>query len=447
MLSTQHALCLWLYCIKYNLGQPKDEDVAAVVYPDAIRAYTKVRGYSHFEVGDDEEDRSYMKFPCSMKADQEEVSSLLNKFGHLAHKEQVCAIDNLTGEQGVELCIQKNSTLDDVTLWGIVCHLRQDTVFDDFIREVIDCSRMKEDIYVVEGKTLNGKELRGLIHSIEMHGIYALAKRLYLKTNMTINNTWLKTYIERSLKNSYNEELADKTFSYMKIDEDINDYISNHDWSHIGEGLPIKYRGLSGYDMYMSLYDDVITSMRRRIKRTQTGDKVDEIYELQSLASLVDENTFYDLKTGIMHISFGLLESSKVLKLMLRLMLKKDFIVMGIYYPEGVYTDEDVESLAKGNPNKSWSYSLIKKQDVLNKPLSSTSKLGTYCHSFKKWYNIKGNTILLSRLLDSDDMQRDLDMLIFNSNIDSGRLDSSMLGFGVSEENEKLVVTLYDIKW
>ena len=444
MLSTQHALCLWLYCIKYNLDQPKDADVAAVVYPDAIRAYTKVRGYSHFEVGDDG-DRSYMKFPCSMKADQEEVSSLLNKFGHLAHKEQVCAIDNLTGEQGIELCIQKNSTLDDTVLCGIVWHLCQDTIFDDFIREVIDCSKMKEDIYVIEGKTLNGKELRGLIHSIEMHGIYALAKRLYLKTNMTINNAWLKTYIERSLKNSYNEELADKTFSYMKIDKDINDYISNHDWSHIGEGLPIKYKGLSGYDMYTSLYNRVIVSMREHIRKGKsTGNGIAEINELQSLA---DENTLYDPKTGIMHISFGLLESSKVLKLMLRLMVKNDFIVMGIYYPEGVYTDEDVEYLAKGNPNKSWSYSLIKKRDVLNKPLASMSKLDTYCCSFKKKYNIEGNTILLSRLLDSDDMQRDLDMLIFNSNIDSGELGSSILGFGVSEEDEKLVVTLYDIKW
>lgn len=444
MLSIQHVLCLWLYCTECDLGEPRDEAVAAVVYPDAIRAYTKVRGYSHFEVGDDG-DRSYMKFPCSMKADQEEVSSLLNKFGHLAHKDKVCAIDNLTGEQGVELCIQKNSTLDDVMLGGIVWHLRQDTVFDDFIREVIDCSKMKKDVYTVNGKILNGKELRGLIHLIEMHGIYALAKRLYLETNMTVNNTWLKIHIERSLKNSYNEELADKTFSFMKIDDDIDRYITNHDWSHIGEGLPIKYRGLSGYDMYMSLYDMVITSMRRRIKRRIPIDGgVDEIYELQSLA---DENTFYDLKTGIMHISFGLLESSKVLKLMLRLMVKHDAIVMGIYFSEGVYTDEDVKSLAEGNPNKSWSYSLIKKQDVLNKPLSSESKLGIYCYEFKKKYNIEGNTILLSRLLESDDMQRDLDMLIFNSNIDSGKLDFSILGFGVSEENEKLIVTLYDIDW
>lgn len=261
---------------------------------------------------------------------------------------------------------------------------------------------------------------------------------------MTVNNTWLKIYIERSLKNSYNEELADKTFSFMKID-DIDRYITNHDWSHIGEGLPIKYKGLSGYDMYTSLYDRVITSMKERIKRRiPINGVVDEIYELQSLA---DENTLYDPKTGIMHISFGLLESSKVLKLMLRLMVKNNFIVMGIYYPEGVYTDEDVEYLAKGNPNKSWSYSLIKKQDVSNKPLSSESKLGIYCYQFKKKYNIEGNTILLNRLLESDDMQRDLDMLIFNSYIDSGRLDFSMLGFGVSEENEKLIVTLYDIDW
>lgn len=443
MLSIQHALCLWLYCTECSLGEPKDEAVAAVVYPDAIRAYTKVRGYSHFEIGDNGVDRSYMKFPHSMKADKEEVTSLLDKFGYLAHKDKVCAIDNLTGEQGIELCIQKNSTLDDTMLCGIVWHLRQDTVFDDFIREVIDCSRMKEDIYVVGGKTLNGNELRGLIHSIEMHGIYALAKRLYLKTNKTANNTWLKIHIERSLKNSYNEELADKTFSFMKIDDDIDRYITNHDWSHIGEGLPIKYRGLSGYDMYMSLYDRVIESMRRRIRRRiPTEDGVDEIRELQELG---DENTLYDPKTGILFISFGLLESSKVLKLMLRLMIKYDAIVIGIVSLDDIYTNEDVESLVKGNPNKSWSYSLIKKQDVPNKPLSPSSKLGIYCLPFKKKYNIENNTVSLSRLLDNDDMQRDLDILIFKSRIDSSKLDSSMLGFGVSEENEKLIVTLYDI--
>ena len=47
MLSIQHIMAS-LYCHSGNLDYIK-ENAAAIIFPDAIRAYSKIRAYSHFE--------------------------------------------------------------------------------------------------------------------------------------------------------------------------------------------------------------------------------------------------------------------------------------------------------------------------------------------------------------------------------------------------------------
>ena len=127
-------------------------------------------------------------------------------------------------------------------------------MFDNFIRTEIDCSKKYDDIFVFNNKTMNGKELRTLIADIEQQGIYIMAYRLYKKWDMTVNQAWFERNIRPILEEEYCSDLADKTFSYMKIREDVDELISRHDWSKLNSGaLP-----LSKYD---KLYDDVQQSM------------------------------------------------------------------------------------------------------------------------------------------------------------------------------------------
>lgn len=246
MLSVQHVMCLY----EKNM-QSSNRLVAATVYPDAVRAYTGARQYSHFERAYDNSDVSYMRFSSDMAITQDEMKVKLLTKCHLVNNIKACAIGEDTD---IDAFYKHNARLEYVMKAGIGYHLQQDIVFDNFIRTEIDCSKKYDDIFVFNNKTMNGKELRTLIADIEQHGIYIMAYRLYKKWDMTVNQAWLERNIRPILENEYCSDLADKTFSYMKIREDVDELISRHDWSKLNSGVLL----LSKYD---KLYDDVQKSM------------------------------------------------------------------------------------------------------------------------------------------------------------------------------------------
>lgn len=152
MLSIQHILSA-LYA--YNTTYINDK-AAAIVYPDAIRAYTGSRKYSHFEHAYGNVNY-YMKFPSSMYTMREEIEDQIQKVeeelnqqisGNLSQMIQNCAIGEPTSL--IAFC-DANHGLPKKMYDGIWIHLKQDVLFDHFIREEIDCSRKYEDIYVFHG--------------------------------------------------------------------------------------------------------------------------------------------------------------------------------------------------------------------------------------------------------------------------------------------------------
>ena len=246
MLSIQHIMCLY----EKNV-QASNRLVAATVYPDAIRAYTGARQYSHFERTYDDSDVSYMRFSSDMTLTQDEIKARLLTKCHLAKNLKACAIGEDTD---IEVFYKHNARLEYVMKAGIGYHLQQDVVFDEFIRTEIDCSKKYDDIFVFNNKTMNGKELRALITDIEQQGIYVMAYRLYKRYGVTVSQDWLALNIMPVLAEEYCRDLADKTFSYMKIRDDINELILKHDWSKLNSGvLPLS--------KYEELYDTVQKNM------------------------------------------------------------------------------------------------------------------------------------------------------------------------------------------
>ena len=63
MLLLQHVLC----AIYKNTNLENKDYLAAIMFPDAIRFYTKQREYSHFEENYNNTDVSYMYYPNTMK--------------------------------------------------------------------------------------------------------------------------------------------------------------------------------------------------------------------------------------------------------------------------------------------------------------------------------------------------------------------------------------------
>lgn len=246
MLSMQHVMCLY-----EKNGHPSNRLVAATVYPDAIRAYTGPRQYSHFEKSYDGSDSSYMTFLSDMKAEKDVVTEQLAKTKHLVSDVKPCVIGE---ETDIQAFYNHNKGLESEMKKGIGYHLQQDMTFDTFIRDEIDCSKKYDDVFEFQGDTFDGKGVRGLIGDIEQHGIYVMAHRLYEKQGITANQAWFEENVKPALDDQYCADLSGKTFSFMKISPAVNQLITEHDWSKLNDG-PVALQD------YNVLYDTVQKNM------------------------------------------------------------------------------------------------------------------------------------------------------------------------------------------
>lgn len=229
MLSIQHILCG--VASKDRIDR---EYIGACIYPDAIRAYTGRREYSHFEAASEGNSIAGFAFPDDMKADRETVQKQLNETGHMDIDHiRTAAIGEETVMDAYEY---ENKHLKPEMFYAIRDHLCEDRLFDSFIRNEIDCSGKYEDQYIFDGQELNGKDARALIGKIEQYGIYILAEKIYDTKGITTDESWLKETVKPALDEVYNPELSDKTFSFMKLDPQIQEWITNHDFSHTEEG-------------------------------------------------------------------------------------------------------------------------------------------------------------------------------------------------------------------
>ena len=246
MLSIQHAMCL----INHN-PNADSKLIASTLYPDAVRAYSGPRQYSHFEKSEDGSFSYYMTFPNDMHVGKDVIQERISEVEPDISLVRPCAIGEDTD---IQAFYDHNKRLDKDVKHGIDYHLHQDMIFDKFVRDEIDCSDKYNDKFVFRGQQLDGKDLRCLIGDIEQHGIYIMAHKLYEEKGITANQDWLLNNIKPALDKEYSSDLADKTYSFMNINPMINELISNHDWSRIADSpLPLS--------VYEKLYDDVEASM------------------------------------------------------------------------------------------------------------------------------------------------------------------------------------------
>ena len=255
MLSIQHLLCARLQNTNYTNLETNSEYMAALIFPDAIRKYSGARQYTHFEKSSDgTNDSSYWEFPSVMKQfTKEDIQREIAIFGHLSESVKPAAIGEYSD---MRMFYEHNSHLPSVIFRGIEDHLKQDIEFDNFIRNVIDCSGKYENHYCFNGQEMDGKEVRKLIGEIEQHEIYILAFEIHEKFGEVVNQEWFETKIKPILYEQYPEDLAETTYAYMKIDPKINELITNKDWSMLNDG-PVPYKN------YIKNYEEVITSMNQ----------------------------------------------------------------------------------------------------------------------------------------------------------------------------------------
>ncbi len=237
MITLQHALC---NLIKNNGDiEAFEKELPYLLLPDSIRAYTGARPYTHFETNPTNDDVSWYVFPSDLKSLTKEKAQSQEK--HLAEIKDKSVLGE---ETRIDKFIETNNNLPPTEYEGILTHLIQDYLFDDFIRETIDCTNKYEPdaSFVFQGKNYNGQEIRKAIQSFEEYGFYILASYCYNLYGITTDQKWFDEHVSKVLQKEYPEDLAANTYKYMKIPEEMNEKIKNHDFSNIKYDLnDIKY--------------------------------------------------------------------------------------------------------------------------------------------------------------------------------------------------------------
>lgn len=223
MLTLQHSLVTFL-----ALDGDIDRFRFIVAYdllPDAIRRYTGARQTSHFEINSTGTDVSFMKFPLDLKNLTKETSEKIE--GHLAGDIKPCCIGETTQ---LHVFDQWNKHLPIQYYCGIRMHLIQDYFYDEFIRNIIDCSNKYNDKFIYNGKSVDGTTVRKYVADIEEDGFCILAKEIYDKYGVVTDQAWFDRNVRDIIKTVYSDDLATGTYNYMKIKPEINRAIQTQDW-------------------------------------------------------------------------------------------------------------------------------------------------------------------------------------------------------------------------
>lgn len=249
MITLQHSL-ISLLALDGNIKE-FEKQIPYILFPDAIRKYTGNRSYSHFETSTDGKDVSWIKFPKKISRVNQKQTDKLEK--HLSNKLSNGIICEKTDLKTFE---RINKHLKAVPYAGIKKHLVQDDIFDEFIRDKIDMSKRREGKFYFQGNEMDGKEVRRLISEIENYGVYILACILYVKYGIITDQEWFDRHVGDVLKKEYKKELAEATYSYMKIPEEMNKLIKQH------KGCELQ-KGILDFTEYLDMYKDVVKEMKK----------------------------------------------------------------------------------------------------------------------------------------------------------------------------------------
>lgn len=164
-------------------GHDTDEKeyIAAVVFPDAVRAYTKDRELSHFEENPKNGQISYMEFPNHMNVSADETKAWMENHSRLADDIEKGPLGQKTH---IESYREHNQALkaDNPNMYkGIDDHLKQDVVYDKYVRDKIGPDR-------------------AAIFKDEDHAIYVAAAKIYEERGILCNKQWLEENVKPILE-------------------------------------------------------------------------------------------------------------------------------------------------------------------------------------------------------------------------------------------------------
>lgn len=231
MITLQHTALSIMAMDELGQNEISGEKIPWILLPDAIRMYVGSRQASHFEASPDGTDISWMEFPTweiLQHLSKENVKELVKYY--VSPKAPKCVIGEQTDIDEFDVKNYWHSNYHEIRT-----HILQDCCLDKFLREeLVDVTGRFEDKFVVRHNrsiTLDGAELRKQIASFEEIGFLHLAGKVYKRCRIILNQEWFEENVHKVLLESdYPGELAENTYRFMNIPDEINQRINNQDF-------------------------------------------------------------------------------------------------------------------------------------------------------------------------------------------------------------------------
>jgi hypothetical protein len=235
MKTTTHSAFTFLADMERYEGFPQEfiyhkyrKMIPYALLPDAIRRYVGPRQASHFENGVDG-GNSWMEFPeaATLKVLSKENVSELVKFSVLEGIKP-CVIGEYTN-----LPAFNAHNLGHTQYIALATHMVQDDKLDYYLREkMIDVADRYDDKFVIRhsGEVIDGKTLRQQVSIFEDLLFLKIAGIVYHKTRTVLNARWFEENVYSPLCCVYSQDLADGTFKFMKMSDELNARIEKLDF-------------------------------------------------------------------------------------------------------------------------------------------------------------------------------------------------------------------------
>lgn len=224
-LSKTHTLALYIALARKGKENLFKEILPGALLPDAIRCFGISRIITHFEKHYVTGEASGIQFPT-----REELKTLSKEKATALHQVNAKTIDNnkldyeqvaIGDDTSLTAFEMMNSMLEKRYFDSISIHLQQDIIYDEYIREVIDCSLRRATLnFKFNGKVYDSKEIRRIISELEEQEFRYMCEIAKKEFGEEINQKWFENNVKPILFTAYCKEMAEKTWGFIKIDND-----------------------------------------------------------------------------------------------------------------------------------------------------------------------------------------------------------------------------------
>lgn len=228
-----------------------------VILPEAIVYYTEMPQMSHFEKNMNDDKCSSIEYPSDIFTLSSD-NPYKNKAAKMCHLETGYNPYAIGGDIDITAFDECTSHLDSLYRKGLKMHLRHDIVYRQFLREHIDCERERLGVFQFDNNIMGNLSLQSMVDEISEWGAYVLAfmvERLE-PDSPAVDKDWFEDNVISKCFSTYPYMMADYVRKTAVVSKDIDDYITNKDWSHFDD-MPIPF------DKYERMYQKLLYNQNK----------------------------------------------------------------------------------------------------------------------------------------------------------------------------------------